>query len=233
MRNDWKCGAAHFLPPLLLARCPRYLWLAVNKPDLRPTTFGRLPRSELMSRVRGRGNLTTELRLMSLLRHARLSGWRRHCAVKGRPDFCWIRERVAVFVHGCFWHAHNCGRNLTPKSNYRQWQLKFRENKRRDAQAARSLRKAGWAVVTIWECNLKRRPQFCIDTISRLVVVKACGSYFKGATMSSEGVTEKALVLTFSHNVVEHFRAEVVSKQANKCHCRGCVECVGCGCNSR
>jgi DNA mismatch endonuclease (patch repair protein) len=129
------------------------------------TTFGGLSRSQLMSRVRSRGNETTERRLASLLRRGGLSGWRRHQALPGRPDFVWPRLRVAVFVDGCFWHGHDCGKNISPKTNSDAWQSKIRRNKARDRRVTRLLRGRGWRVLRIWECRLSRQPARCIRRI--------------------------------------------------------------------
>jgi DNA mismatch endonuclease, patch repair protein len=132
-----------------------------------PTTFGGLSRSELMSRIRSRNNATTEIRLLKMLRRAGLSGWRRHIFAPGTPDFCWIRERLVVFVHGCFWHGHNCGRNLESRSNAMEWRVKIARNQRRDLRSARSLRQLGWSVVTLWECQLREAPERCIRRVAR------------------------------------------------------------------
>ena len=129
------------------------------------TTFGGLPRGQLMSRVRSTGNQTTERRLVGLLRKARLTGWRRYQLLPGRPDIAWPSTKVAVFVDGCFWHGHDCGRNLTPKTNARAWSEKIHNNKSRDRRVDRSLRRQGWRVVRIWECQLTKNPNGCISRI--------------------------------------------------------------------
>src|SRR5215510_3405686 len=108
------------------------------------TTFGGLTRSQLMSRIRSRGNKTTELHAVSLLRAKGITGWRRHAPLVGRPDFVWPKSRVALFVDGCFWHGHDCGRNLRPKTNAALWEQKIAANKARDRQNARELRLKGW-----------------------------------------------------------------------------------------
>jgi DNA mismatch endonuclease, patch repair protein len=138
---------------------------AISKPQ--QTTFGGLSRSELMSRVRSRNNATTELRMLQMLRQAGLTGWRRHLALPGRPDFSWPRKQIALFVHGCFWHGHDCGRNLQPKSNSAAWQAKIARNQIRDIRSARLLRQSGWSVITIWECRLHKRPDACVRRIAR------------------------------------------------------------------
>ncbi len=133
------------------------------------TSFGGLTRGQLMSRVRSIGNKTTEKRLASLLRRAGIYGWRRHRPLPGRPDFVWPRTRLAVFVDGCFWHGHNCGKKLTPAHNAREWRQKIRKNRERDTSVARELRRRGWSVIRIWECTLAKRGEACVGRIQRRI----------------------------------------------------------------
>jgi DNA mismatch endonuclease (patch repair protein) len=115
-----------------------------------------LQRSALMARIRGRRNESTELTLAKLLRAARISGWRRHPAIVGRPDFIFPREKVAVFVDGCFWHG--CPKHFkAPQARAEFWRDKISGNKRRDARVNAVLRKLGWQVIRIWEHSLTRR----------------------------------------------------------------------------
>jgi len=116
--------------------------------------FTKEKRSEVMSRIRSRGNLRTELRLIEIMRGAGITGWRRGQPVPGHPDFVFRRERVAVFVDGCFWHGcPKCYRR--PKSNRKFWDAKAARNRARDAEVTRTLRRAGWTVVRIWEHALR------------------------------------------------------------------------------
>jgi len=130
-----------------------------------PTTFGGLTRSQLMRRVRSSGNETTEERMARLLREARLSGWRRHQRLLGKPDFVWPSKKVALFIDGCFWHGHECGRNLVPRTNALSWADKIRANRRRDRRVSRRLRQDGWRVVRVWECRLRRAPIACVQRV--------------------------------------------------------------------
>ena len=139
----------------------------------RATTFGSLNRSQLMARVRSSGNKTTEQRMVKLLRKAGLKGWRRHLSLPGKPDFAWPALKVAVFVDGCFWHGHDCGKNINPRTNAEAWQNKIENNRRRDRRASRQLRAEGWSVLRIWECRLKSRPKTCIKRIRRAVEARA------------------------------------------------------------
>ena len=138
-----------------------------GNPQRELTTFGGLSRGQLMARVRSTGNQTTEQRLAMLLRRMHVTGWRRHQPIAGRPDFTWLEVKVAVFLDGCFWHGHNCGRNVTPKTNATAWREKIRRNKQRDQSVNRSLRRRGWSVLRIWECNLAKDNVACMKRIQR------------------------------------------------------------------
>jgi DNA mismatch endonuclease, patch repair protein len=108
------------------------------------TCFGGLTRSELMTRIRSGGNKSTELKLAMLLRQHRLNGWRRHADMTEKPDFVWHAHRTAVFADGCFWHGHDCNRNLSPKRNIASWRLKIAQTKRRDRRVTAELKREGW-----------------------------------------------------------------------------------------
>lgn len=118
--------------------------------------FTPAKRSEVMSRIRGRGNKDTELKLASLLRRNRITGWRRHRRMFGRPDFVFPERKLAVFVDGCFWHCCPAHSNL-PANNAEFWKAKLSANKRRDRLVGRILRGRGWRVLRIWEHELARR----------------------------------------------------------------------------
>jgi DNA mismatch endonuclease (patch repair protein) len=77
----------------------------------------------------------------------------RHLA--GRPDLTFPKYRAAVFVHGCYWHAHGCRYSTTPATRREFWETKFADNRRRDARAIASLRESGWRVLVVWECAMR------------------------------------------------------------------------------
>lgn len=140
-----------------------------GRSKLVPTTFGALSRSALMQRVHSSGNRTTEMAAVRLLRRHSLSGWRRHLGLPGKPDFAWHDARIALFVDGCFWHGHDCGRNLTPRANALLWQKKLDDNRRRDRRVSAQLRSLGWSVVRVWECALRKSPEASVRRIRRLL----------------------------------------------------------------
>jgi DNA mismatch endonuclease (patch repair protein) len=75
----------------------------------------------------------------------------------GTPDIVLPSRSKAIFVHGCFWHAHGCRIGGPPKSNSAFWEQKLARNRARDAENAEGLRRAGWDVITVWQCEIKDR----------------------------------------------------------------------------
>lgn len=120
-------------------------------------------RSAVMRAVKSRGNASTEGRMLQILREAKITGWRRHLKMIGTPDFAFPRERVAVMVHGCFWHGCSL-HHRSPKENSEYWTAKVARNMKRDRSIQRQLRQAGWSVLTFWEHDLKRR-----DVVARRI----------------------------------------------------------------
>jgi len=114
-------------------------------------------RSALMARVKGR-DTTPELRVRKLVHElgARFRLQRRD--LPGTPDLVFPGRRLALFVHGCFWHRHEgCRHTSNPRSRSDFWQAKFAANVERDRRVALELQSLGWNVHVIWECDTKKR----------------------------------------------------------------------------
>ena len=113
-------------------------------------------RSENMRRIRGK-DTSLELTVRKLCRELGFIGYRIHRKeLPGKPDLAWIGRKLAIFVHGCFWHAHDCSEGLRkPKSNQHYWIPKIERNQQRDAENIKNLRAAGWDVLIIWECEIR------------------------------------------------------------------------------
>jgi DNA mismatch endonuclease (patch repair protein) len=76
----------------------------------------------------------------------------------GCPDLVFVSRRKVIFVHGCFWHGHDCARGArVPKTNVEYWTAKIGRNRSRDATAVKQLRRDGWGVLVLWECKLNQR----------------------------------------------------------------------------
>ena len=114
----------------------------------------REQRSRNMSSIRSKGNATTEGAFLQILRKARITGWRRHQNLPGKPDFIFADKKVAVFIDGCFWHG--CPRCYRlPGDNRPYWKAKVIANRRRDRRRTRELRSLGWRVLRFWEHSMK------------------------------------------------------------------------------
>ena len=129
--------------------------------------YSQTKRSEIMSRVRGYGNRSSEHRLIGIFKAASITGWRRKQPLFGRPDFIFPKQRLAVFVDGCFWHG--CPVHAScPSTNRAFWKLKLSRNKDRDRLVTRVLRSRGWRVLRIWHHQLSRKNETrCALLISR------------------------------------------------------------------
>jgi DNA mismatch endonuclease, patch repair protein len=73
----------------------------------------------------------------------------------GRPDIVFPGRRKAIFIHGCFWHGHDCSKGKLPKSRTEYWTAKIRANQDRDVRAVAGLEDAGWQTLSVWQCELK------------------------------------------------------------------------------
>ena len=118
---------------------------------MRPTAYG----SAVMAKVHSK-DTKPEMMVRSLV-HSMGYRFRLHRAnLPGRPDLVFPRFWCVILVHGCFWHGHSCPNGTRrPKSNRRFWVRKIEDNQKRDARCMRELRKLGWRILTIWECQLK------------------------------------------------------------------------------
>ena len=110
-------------------------------------------RSKRMSLVRAK-DTKPEMRVRRLV-HAMGYRYRLHVRnLPGHPDMVFRSRRKIIFVHGCFWHQHNCAMGARmPKSRVKFWRKKLEGNKRRDAEIMRCLKKDGWSILVIWECQ--------------------------------------------------------------------------------
>lgn len=107
-----------------------------------------------------------ELLLRGLLREAGYPGYRLHWKkAPGRPDIAYPGRRVAVFVNGCYWHRCPTCNPQAPKANAEFWEAKFVANEARDARQIAALEAAGWTVITVWECELKRDPRAVLRSV--------------------------------------------------------------------
>ncbi len=127
--------------------------------------FSPLERSEIMSRITGK-NTAPELIVRRVV-HALGYRFRLHRAeLPGKPDIVLVKQRKVIFVHGCFWHGHaRCKRAALPTSNVPFWISKISKNKARDRRIKAKLRRTGWRILEIWQCQLKDPDRLAANVI--------------------------------------------------------------------
>jgi DNA mismatch endonuclease (patch repair protein) len=124
--------------------------------------------SRIMSAIRGK-ETKPELALRKALRDLGIGGYRLHWKkVPGRPDIAYPRRRVAIFVHGCFWHRCPYCNLPLPKSHTDWWEKKLERNRKRDLEKVRALENEGWTVLVFWEHEVER------DVLACAKKVKGC-----------------------------------------------------------
>lgn len=132
-------------------------------------------RSQMMAGIKGK-NTKPEMMIRTAL-HRRGFRYRIHNKdLPGKPDLVFAKYRAVVFVHGCFWHAHECHLFKWPKSRAEFWREKIGGNRARDVVQLAALDKAGWRVLIIWECALKGKTRIDFD-----VVINQTSTWLTGA----------------------------------------------------
>lgn len=126
-------------------------------------------RSEVMSRILS-SNTKPEQRIRKMLTSM---GYRYRLNVKdlpGKPDIVLRKYKSVIFVHGCFWHLHSgCRDGTLPKTRKSYWHEKLLKNKARDERNVRDLRKKGWKVLCLWECEIEREPETVMDKLRKFL----------------------------------------------------------------
>ncbi len=149
----------------------------------------RRTRHRIMASNRGK-NTSPELEVRKALFHEGFR-YRLHSReLPGKPDIVLTSRRVVIFVHGCFWHGHDCRRKPRAKSNTRFWDDKIQYNRKRDEGFRKLLLDEGWRILVIWECAIRRRmPVFAQSRDLEQVVVwiNGCGRL---ASLSERGFDE-------------------------------------------
>ncbi len=124
-------------------------------------------RANVMRAVKAR-DTKPELQVRRLVRAVR-SGYRLDARdVTGRPDIVFRRTRHAIFVHGCFWHGHDCRGFKWPKTREQFWRSKIEANQMRDAEVQKRISVLGWNIEVVWECQLRVPSQHMDAAVDRL-----------------------------------------------------------------
>jgi len=118
--------------------------------------FSKRKRSEIMSKISGR-ETKPEIEVRKFLFANGFRYRKNDRRYPGKPDIVLPKYKTVIFVHGCFWHGHNCPAGKLPETNKDFWQNKINENKKRDARNIEDLGQMGWNVIVIWQCEMKNK----------------------------------------------------------------------------
>jgi len=116
-----------------------------------------------MSRIKSK-NTSPELIVRKFLFNKGFR-YRVHYKLVGKPDIVFGNKKIAIFVNGCFWHMHGCKNSVLPKTGRKFWKNKLEGNVKRDKKIERNLKKDGWSIYKIWECELEKNPEKSLEKI--------------------------------------------------------------------
>lgn len=121
--------------------------------------------SKIMKSIRSQ-DTKPEKSVRHILYSAGYRGYRvNYKKISGSPDICFTKWKIAIFVNGCFWHRCPYCNPSNPSVNKEFWDRKFRKNVERDKRYRKQLREENWEVVTIWECKLKKNPEYQVNRV--------------------------------------------------------------------
>ncbi|MCU0849524.1 MAG: very short patch repair endonuclease [Spirochaetes bacterium] len=141
--------------------------------------FSKEKRSDIMSKIRSTGTKPEQ----KVVKWFKKRGYKLTKNIKdlpGKPDIVFKNSNLILFVHGCFWHHHkNCKRATIPKSNKKYWLPKINQNIKRDISTANKLRRLGWHVAAVWECQINKD----IDKYLNRIIIK-----YLNKSLTSDGI---------------------------------------------
>lgn len=130
--------------------------------------FTKKKRSQIMASITGK-ETKPEISVRSYLFRQGFRFRKNVKTIPGKPDIVLPKYQTIIFIHGCFWHGHNCKKATRPTSNTEFWNTKIQGNIERDKQVKSELKKIGWKILTVWDCELKSKERFD-DTMRKLIL---------------------------------------------------------------
>lgn len=136
-------------------------------------------RSKIMSHIKSKD---TSIEMM-VRRRLFAMGYRyrvNYKALPGKPDIVFTKKKIAIFIHGCYWHGHDCGSRYahTSQSNKTYWGPKIERTKQRDQEHIQELKALGWKVVVLWECEIKQDFDNCMHLLVSFITDTTMRQYF-------------------------------------------------------
>lgn len=152
----------------------------MRKKGVRNDVLSTEQRRYCMSRIRGK-NTKPELIIRKALFKQGFRYRINNTKLLGKPDITLSKFKVVIFVHGCFWHGHNCHLFKWPKTNESFWRHKIKKNIERDTKIKKQLISQGWRVFTIWECALRGKSRISLD-----LIIESCKTLINSTTQKAE-----------------------------------------------
>lgn len=127
-------------------------------------------RSEIMSHIKSKGTsieLLVRRKLFSMGYRYRVN----YKALPGKPDIVFTKKKIAIFIHGCYWHGHDCGSRYahSSQSNKTYWGPKIERTKQRDEKHIQALEADGWTVIVLWECQIRQSFDQTVEFIVKIL----------------------------------------------------------------
>ena len=131
-----------------------------------PETISSNRRSEIMSHIRSK-DTSIELKVRKYLFSQGFRYRVNYKKLAGKPDIVFTKKKIAIFIHGCYWHGHDCGSRFShkSKSNTEYWFPKIQRTKERDLNHIQTLKEEGWKVIILWECEIQQSFQRTMDSL--------------------------------------------------------------------
>ena len=127
-------------------------------------TVDKETRSRMMAGIRGK-NTKPELLIRKALFRKGFRYKLHDKSLPGKPDLVFPKYNAVIFIHGCFWHGHDCHLFKWPSTRREFWKTKITRNQEVDARNYKALKKEGWRVLTIWECSIKGKNQIGVENV--------------------------------------------------------------------
>lgn len=137
--------------------------------------FSKAQRSYVMARVKSK-DTSPELLVRKKLHSIGLRYKLHDSELPGKPDLVFPKYQAVIFIHGCFWHGHDCGRTNLPKTNSEYWRKKIERNKKNDGNHIRKLRSSDWRIMVVWECAVQGKRKIGMQDLAGKIYKWLIGS---------------------------------------------------------
>ena len=139
--------------------------------------YSKAKRSQIMSLIKTKAT-NPEVIVQTFLRLKKIAFSSNVENMPGKPDIVLSGRKIAIFIHGCFWHSHTCASGNLPKTNRHFWETKLKGNRKRDRKNTKLLKEDGWLVLTIWQCQIRNviSREIYLNRLTKKILSRSTGS---------------------------------------------------------